>query len=123
MFLSCRNYIDWLSYLSLLAAFVTHLADVSDHSTTLARWHARVMSVALILSWFRLLKYVRAFPFLGPFVVILQSTTADIARFFFLYIVIYIPYGELISRWIYKLATLVICLCLNGSCQFLDIFW
>jgi hypothetical protein len=65
MFLSCRNYIDWLSYLSLLAAFVTHLADVSDHSTTLARWHARVMSVALILSWFRLLKYVRAFPFLG----------------------------------------------------------
>jgi hypothetical protein len=93
------NYIDWLSYLSLLAAFVTHLADVSDHSTTLARWHARVMSVALILSWFRLLKYVRAFPFLGPFVVILQSTTADIARFFFLYIVIYIPYAA--SFWIF----------------------
>ena len=45
LFLSCRNYVDWLSYLSLLAAFTSHVVDVFDHSETLARWHARYATV------------------------------------------------------------------------------
>ncbi|XP_065843488.1 transient receptor potential cation channel subfamily V member 5-like isoform X2 [Oscarella lobularis] len=93
------NYIDWLSYALLLAAIIAHVIDIADHTKTKAAVHARLLCIALIFAWLRVLKFVRAFKSLGPFVVILQHMVADVGRFVFFYIVIYIPYAA--SFWVF----------------------
>lgn len=55
------NIFDWICYILLVTASVTHLIDVVDHTSALSRWHIRIMAIAIILIWVRILKIARAY--------------------------------------------------------------
>lgn len=86
------NVFDWLCYVFLIAVISTHFADIFAHSNLLARAHIRLTAVSVILLWLRLFKNVRAYAFLGPFVVMLGAMTSDVIKFGFLYLEFFIPY-------------------------------
>ncbi|KAI6651977.1 Transient receptor potential channel pyrexia-like [Oopsacas minuta] len=92
------NYIDWLAYFLMTATAVTHIVDIAAHSTILAEWHARISVITLILIWFRLLKYLRPFEFIGWFIAILIYLKSDIFRFLIFIVTLVIPYS--LGFWI-----------------------
>ncbi|XP_050981141.1 transient receptor potential cation channel subfamily A member 1 [Labeo rohita] len=87
------NIFDWLVYSLLLAVLVVHLADVFLVSDSLRQNSLRLFAVSIIFLWLRLMKHVRAFRAMGPFIVMLGNIAGDVLRFLFLYIEIYIPYA------------------------------
>ncbi|XP_066534368.1 transient receptor potential channel pyrexia [Hoplias malabaricus] len=87
------NIFDWLVYILLMAVLGIHLADVYLVSSTLRTYSLRIFAVAIIFLWLRLMKHVRAFRVMGPFIVMLGKIVGDVLRFLFLYAEIYIPYA------------------------------
>ena len=92
------NYVDWTAYILMTATAVTHIVDIAAHSTVLADWHARISVVTLIIIWFRLLKYLRPFEFIGWFIAILIYLKSDIFRFVIFILTLLIPYS--LGFWI-----------------------
>ncbi|XP_072296513.1 uncharacterized protein [Eucyclogobius newberryi] len=92
------NLSDWLVYCLLGVSTAVHVADVVRPSDLLHVATLRLFSVAVIFLWLRLMKYVRAFRLMGPFIVMLGKVAADVMRFLFLYAEIFIPYA--CSFWI-----------------------
>ncbi|XP_041866650.1 transient receptor potential channel pyrexia [Melanotaenia boesemani] len=92
------NVFDWLAYSLLTASFSVHMADVFHPSVTLQTISLRFFSITIIFLWLRLMKHVRAFRLMGPFIVMLGSIIGDVMRFLFLYAEIFIPYA--CSFWI-----------------------
>ncbi|GAA6110425.1 transient receptor potential channel pyrexia [Tachysurus ichikawai] len=87
------NIFDWLVYALLIAVLGLHLADVYLVSQTLRMNSLRIFAVAVIFLWLRLMKHVRAFRVIGPFIVMLGKIVGDVLRFLFLYAEIYVPYA------------------------------
>ncbi|KAK7140698.1 hypothetical protein R3I94_013090 [Phoxinus phoxinus] len=87
------NIFDWLVYLLLLAVLGIHLTDVFLVSEALRQNSLRLFAVSIIFLWLRLMKHVRAFRAMGPFIVMLGKIAGDVLRFLFLYIEIYVPYA------------------------------
>ncbi|XP_058242468.1 transient receptor potential channel pyrexia [Hemibagrus wyckioides] len=87
------NIFDWLVYTLLIAVLGLHLADVYLVSQTLRMYSLRIFAVAIIFLWLRLMKHVRAFRVMGPFIVMLGKIVGDVLRFLFLYAEIYVPYA------------------------------
>ncbi|TRZ04311.1 hypothetical protein DNTS_029107, partial [Danionella cerebrum] len=87
------NIFDWLVHLLLLAVLGLHVADIFLMSDTLRLNSLRLFAVSIIFLWLRLMKHVRAFRPMGPFIVMLGKIAGDVLRFLFLYIEIYIPYA------------------------------
>ncbi|XP_030628244.1 transient receptor potential channel pyrexia [Chanos chanos] len=87
------NIFDWLVYVLLIAVLSVHLADVILVSSTLRQYSLRLFAVAIIFLWLRLMKHVRAFRAMGPFIVMLGKVVGDVLRFLFLYAEIFIPYA------------------------------
>ncbi|KAL6487461.1 hypothetical protein MHYP_G00040870 [Metynnis hypsauchen] len=87
------NIFDWLVYILLMSVLGVHLADIYLVSYTLRTYSLRIFAVAIIFLWLRLMKHVRAFRAMGPFIVMLGKIVGDVLRFFFLYAEIYIPYA------------------------------
>lgn len=92
------NYVDWTAYILMVATVVTHIVDVAAHTIVLADWHARISVVTLIIIWFRLLKYLRPFEFIGWFIAILVYIKCDIFRFVIFVLTLLIPYS--LGFWI-----------------------
>ncbi|XP_027863327.1 transient receptor potential cation channel subfamily A member 1 isoform X1 [Xiphophorus couchianus] len=92
------NVFDWLVYSLLTASFCTHLADVLQPSVLLHTLSLRLFSMSIIFLWLRLMKHVRAFRLMGPFIVMLGNIVGDVMCFLFLYAEIFIPYA--CSFWI-----------------------
>ncbi|XP_022603896.1 transient receptor potential cation channel subfamily A member 1-like [Seriola dumerili] len=92
------NVFDWLVYSLLTASFSVHLADVIGPSVYLHTTSLRLFSITVIFLWLRLMKHVRAFRLMGPFIVMLGSIIGDVLRFLFLYAEIFVPYA--CSFWI-----------------------
>ena len=119
------NFVDWLAYFMLVAAFVLHFMNVALHlfnTSDLARTgnstgnrdihflklgqtskelndiYLRVISFTLIVMWIRLLKYFRPFHITGPFVVILSHMITATLKWSFVFAAFYIPYTA--SFWI-----------------------
>ena len=92
------NYFDWLTYASIIGTIICHVVSVAKQSTSAFRAEKGVGSVMLVLQWTRLMKFVRAFHPLGPFVVILRHVISDTGRFAFLFFIFYIPYAA--SLWV-----------------------
>ncbi|XP_053393911.1 uncharacterized protein LOC123525348 isoform X2 [Mercenaria mercenaria] len=86
------NWFDWFCYTLLLAVIGTHVADIVVHTDALARAHIRLTAVVVIFLWLRLMKNIRAFAMLGPFVVMVGAMISDLLKFAFLYFEFYIPY-------------------------------
>lgn len=87
------NIFDWLVYVLLLSILGIHFADVFLMSNLLRQNSLRLFAVSIIFLWLRLMKQVRAFRAMGPFIVMLGKIAGDVLRFLFLYIEIYIPYA------------------------------
>lgn len=87
------NVFDWLVYVLLAAAFGVHMADVFRPSAALHIASVRLFAVTIIFLWLRLMKHVRAFRVMGPFIVMLGNIVGDVMRFLFLYAEIFIPYA------------------------------
>ncbi|XP_074503582.1 transient receptor potential cation channel subfamily V member 6 isoform X6 [Sebastes fasciatus] len=92
------NVFDWLVYSLLTVSFSVHVADVFRPSVRLHAASLRLFSVTVVFLWLRLMKHVRAFRLMGPFIVMLGSIIGDVMRFLFLYAEIFIPYA--CSFWI-----------------------
>ena len=87
------NFIDWIAYFQMSATAIAHIVDVASHTTDLALWHARISVVTLIIIWFRLLKFLRPFEFIGWFIAILIYLKSDIIRFLIFILFLLIPYS------------------------------
>lgn len=87
------NIFDWVVYTLLLFCIITHLVDIGYHNNTISRLHIRVMAITIILIWVRLLKNLRAFSFLGPFIVMLSHMLSDVLRFVILYLEFFFPFA------------------------------
>ncbi|XP_072533285.1 uncharacterized protein [Salminus brasiliensis] len=87
------NIFDWLVYILLIAVLGVHIADIYLVSPTLQTYSLRLFAVAIVFLWLRLMKHVRAFRAMGPFIVMLGKIVGDVLRFLFLYAEIYIPYA------------------------------
>ncbi|KTG32942.1 hypothetical protein cypCar_00013010 [Cyprinus carpio] len=87
------NIFDWLVYSLLLAVLGIHLADIFLLSDSLRQNSLRLFAVSIIFLWLRLMKHVRAFRVMGPFIVMLGKIAGDVLCFLFLYIEIYVPYA------------------------------
>ncbi|XP_076824501.1 uncharacterized protein LOC143470328 isoform X2 [Clavelina lepadiformis] len=116
------NYFDWAVYVLIFILVITHIIDASlpssegscctsDGTTevcasnatfcssgfvnnrSLTTWNNRIFVITVILLWLRLMKFTRAFRFLGPFIVMLGKIVWDIIRFLYLYLEFYIPYA------------------------------
>ncbi|XP_068590598.1 transient receptor potential channel pyrexia isoform X2 [Cebidichthys violaceus] len=92
------NVFDWLVYSLLMASFSVHMADVIRPSVCLRTTSLRLFSITVVFLWLRLMKHVRAFRFMGPFIVMLGNIIGDVMCFLFLYAEIFIPYA--CSFWI-----------------------
>ena len=92
------NYFDWLTYAFIISTIVCHIIAVARRSSKALDAEKAVGSAMLILQWTRLMKFVRAFKALGPFVVILRHVISDTARFAFLFFIFYIPYAA--ALWV-----------------------
>ncbi|XP_024152283.1 transient receptor potential channel pyrexia [Oryzias melastigma] len=92
------NVFDWLVYCLLAASFCVHMTDVFHPSDHLHALSLRLFAVSIIFLWLRLMKHVRAFRLMGPFIVMLGNIIGDVMCFLFLYAEIFIPYA--CSFWI-----------------------
>ncbi|XP_030298127.1 transient receptor potential channel pyrexia [Sparus aurata] len=92
------NVFDWLVYSLLTVSFSVHMADVFRPSVLLHTVSLRLFSITVIFLWLRLMKHVRAFRLMGPFIVMLGNIVGDVMCFLFLYAEIFIPYA--CSFWI-----------------------
>ncbi|XP_028415191.1 transient receptor potential cation channel subfamily V member 5-like [Dendronephthya gigantea] len=91
-FQSYWNYFDWVTYLGIICVILTRVLSVAIDNNTANELHPKVMSIALILIWLRLMKVFRAFEALGPFIVMIGHLIKDTLIFGFLYIMFYIPF-------------------------------
>uniref|UniRef100_A0A3B4ZN94 Si:ch73-193i2.2 n=1 Tax=Stegastes partitus TaxID=144197 RepID=A0A3B4ZN94_9TELE len=82
----------------VLSIHYVHLVDVLRPSARLHTISLRLFSITVIFLWLRLMKHVRAFRLMGPFIVMLGNIVDDVMRFLFLYAEIFIPYA--CSFWI-----------------------
>ncbi|KAL0964344.1 hypothetical protein UPYG_G00322550 [Umbra pygmaea] len=87
------NIFDWLVYILLMVVFGIHVADIFLLAGTLRDYSLRLFAVVIIFLWLRLMKHVRAFRVMGPFIVMLGNIVGDVLRFLFLYAEIFIPYA------------------------------
>ncbi|KAJ8359462.1 hypothetical protein SKAU_G00159870 [Synaphobranchus kaupii] len=87
------NVFDWLVYMLLMVVFGIHVTDIFIYKSVLRVYRLRLFAVTLIFLWLRLMKHVRGFRIMGPFIVMLGKIIGDVLRFSFLYIEIFIPYA------------------------------
>ncbi|XP_075929907.1 uncharacterized protein LOC116951612 isoform X2 [Petromyzon marinus] len=92
-FLDYWNVLDWVVLLALLAALVTHVADVIGPSAALARTHVRLAAVAIVPLWMCNLKQMRSFWVIGPFIVMLGKMAVHFFKLLFLLLQFFVPYS------------------------------
>ena len=92
------NYFDWFTYAFIFSTILCHIVTISKQSSDALSAEKAVGSIMLVLQWIRLMKFVRAFKALGPFVVILRHVISDTGRFAFLFFIFYIPYAA--ALWV-----------------------
>lgn len=87
------NYLEWITCAMLAATVASHVIDYFAHTNTTFLVHIRITAALLIVLWLRVMKYARPFKTTGPFVVMLVHMVSDILKWFFLFLVFYIPYS------------------------------
>lgn len=92
------NLFDWLTYAMMMVVIALHFVTVNIRNEDYNRVFVGILSCSVIPVWVRLLKYARPFPGQGPFVVMLGHIINDTAKWLFVILVFYIPYGA--ALWI-----------------------
>ena len=77
-------------FLLLLICSILHLVDVFEKDRSrrdfIARLYTQLSAGTVIFIWLRLLKNVRVYGPIGPFIVMLTHIVEDLLKFLFLYI-------------------------------------
>jgi hypothetical protein len=94
------NRFDICGYFLLLASESLQIANVldegEDEDEVMQFWSVRLLSVGLVFSWVKLLKYLRVLKEFGPFVVMLGhmfKMDGDVMRFSIMFVVVLIPFS------------------------------
>lgn len=92
------NIYDWCSLslmgLTALVYVISRIAEINEWDVlnqNMVLTKSRMLSVSLVISWFKMFKYVRVFKSLGPFVVIITNSLGDCLKIAFVYFVLYVP--------------------------------
>ena len=79
-------------YCEVSAGRFNKTEDEDIHSIeTIFRRRSQLMAIAILLSWFKVFKYLRVFKSMGPFVVIITHSFGDIGKISLVYVILYIP--------------------------------
>jgi len=90
------NIFDWIVYIWISAGVVVRIIALCGGEEA-SNIHREILALSMIVIWIRLLKAMRAFQALGPFIVMLGHILRDTLRFGFLYFEFFIPY--IIAFW------------------------
>lgn len=95
------NILDWTSYILFFLSFVLKqiyqfncksMEDGElDWGTRMWSGYQRMWSIGLVLAWYKIMKYLRAYSRFGPFVTMLDHIAKDTGKFLVLYIVMLVP--------------------------------
>ena len=98
------NYFDWTVYILQLVGIMAYIyCEISCQKMDLRndkerksyykifRIRSQLMAIAILLSWFKVFKYLRVFKSMGPFVVIITHSFGDVAKIAVVYLLLYIP--------------------------------
>lgn len=87
-------YVDWLVLFFIVASAISHAIFFSEGTDAAYFVHVRIMCVLLIVTWVRLMKYVRPFHGLGAFVASFSKMLGDISLTFFVIAIVFLPYAS-----------------------------
>ena len=87
-------YIDWLALSLIVAAAISHVVFFFQGTNESHTVHVRIMCALLIVSWVRILKFVRPFQGTGAFVASFTRMLGDILLSLFLVVIIFLPYAS-----------------------------
>jgi hypothetical protein len=93
-FLNGWNFVDIASYIFLLSGFVLkliHRHGYRCHMAELDTAYSVAWGTGLVLSWVRVLKYLRVFKMFGAFVLMLTEIGFQVFKFAILFLVLLIP--------------------------------
>ena len=98
------NYFDWTVYILQLVGIGFYLyceiaclkMDFNNEEERKSyfktfRIRSQLMAIAILLSWFKVFKYLRVFKSMGPFVVIITHSFGDVGKIAIVYMLLYIP--------------------------------
>ena len=86
------NVFEWVTYIGIVLIMSSRVGAILSSDDMAYRVHKRSVAIVLILVWLRLMKYCRAFQFLGPFITMLGHVMVSTFQFTFLFFEIFIPY-------------------------------
>lgn len=95
------NWVDILSLstlaistvLQVAAAVVDGYADNDDAVSGLTLTSATLLSIGLILAWYNLLKFFRAFDFMGTFMATMEKIIKDVGVFLVFFMTVWFPFA------------------------------
>ncbi|XP_028403236.1 transient receptor potential cation channel subfamily A member 1-like isoform X2 [Dendronephthya gigantea] len=91
-------YIDWVALTLIIASAISHAVFFSQGTREAHTVHVRIMCALLIVTWVRILKFVRPFQGTGAFVASFTKMVGNIMLSMFLVVIIFLPYAS--SFWI-----------------------
>ena len=65
------NYLDWITYIWILAVVISRIVAMGTTNKTVDGLHPKLLAISLIFIWVRLMKVMRAFQALGKMVMYL----------------------------------------------------
>lgn len=91
-------YYDWVVLVVMVAAIASHFIYYKVDTNAARYVYTRILSIANLLVWLRLMKYVRPFPGIGTLVIILGGAIGDFVNWAFLFFLLLVPFAA--SFWI-----------------------
>lgn len=85
------NVFDWLCYILSIMTYISRIY-VTVTLREPNQYHRKLFSLTLIFIWLRLMKLVRVFSALGPFIVMIGQIVDDTIKFAFLFFEVFIPF-------------------------------
>lgn len=79
--------------LQLASAAINVYADNEDTVLGLTLTSASLLSIGLVLAWYNLLKFFRAFDFMGTFMATMEKIVSDVGIFLIFFITIWFPFA------------------------------
>lgn len=90
------NMLDWVTYIWIVTGIVARVFALTGDARASGH-HKKILATSLIVIWLRLMKIIRAYQALGPFIVMLGNILEDTLKFCFLFMEFFIPY--LMTFW------------------------
>ncbi|XP_028402736.1 uncharacterized protein LOC114525550 isoform X2 [Dendronephthya gigantea] len=83
---------EWFIIVAILVTIGLNLGFFIDGSSSVKIAYIRALTLLVILTWIRIMKYLRPFPGIGTLVLILGATGRDFVNWGFFYLLLFIPF-------------------------------